>query len=40
MSVFSPGGPFISDVNNTDRAGRLMPAANVSVHTATDKSFF
>ena len=33
------GIPFISDGITTDRAGRLIPADSVSVHTQTDNSF-
>ena len=32
------GGPFIKVVRTIDRAGRLIPAASVSVHAATSSS--
>jgi len=35
-----PNGPLTSDESTTDRAGRLMPAPNVSVHTTTASNFF
>jgi len=33
-------GPFTSVVSTTERAGRLIPAASVSVQSATESNFF
>ena len=39
ISFFLSRGPLTSVVSTTDRAGRLIPAASVSVQTQTGSSF-
>ncbi len=39
MSFIFPGGPLTSDGITTDLAGRLIPAASVSVQTQIDSNF-